>query len=302
MRLPRSACLGPALTLFVSAASAQVKGSEPASVTQTIDGTRMTIEYSRPRARGRKELFGGQVHWGEVWTPGANRSNTLEISKDITLNGHPVPKGKYSVWLQPRKKGAWTAMLDTNSKRFHTQRPDTSKVPIRFPVEVTKGPFVPTLTWAFEDLQISGAQLTMHWGRVGVAMDLAVQPTFELRVAEEVAAPYIGWYDLVVAPIADTTKSYRVTKGTLRIEYRGGSLWGNLSTTFVSKGKEQQYSYEVILLPNKDGSFAPGFTLKGELAETSPGAVYEFKRTDGKVTGLEERYNDKLEGTYIRRP
>ena len=303
MHLPRLGLIGLALPLSVSGASAQVKASEAASITQTIDGTRMTIEYSRPKARGRKELFGGQVHWGEVWTPGANKSTTLEISKDITLNGHPVPKGKYSVWLRPQKKGAWLAILDTNSKRFHTQRPDTAKVAIRFPVEPKKGPFVPTLTWAFEDLQLSGARLTMHWGNIGVAMDLAVQPTFELRVAEEAAAPYVGWYDLVVAP-PDTTKpkTYRTIRGTIHLEYRNGSLWGKGSATTLYEGKESSYSYEVILLPNKDGSFSPGFTMNGELSEMSPGYAWEFKRTDGKVTGIEERYNDKLEGTYVRRP
>ena len=133
-------------------------------------------------------------------------------------------------------------------------------------------------------------------------MDLAVQPTFELRVAEEAAAPYLGWYDQVIAPVADTTRSYRVTQATLHIEYRNGSLFGKQSVKYVYKGKEQQYSYEVFLLPNKDGSFAPGFVMKGELAGTNPGAVYEFKRTDGKVTGVEERFNDKLEGTFSRRP
>ena len=301
MHLPRLARLGPALALYVSTASAQVKASEAASVSQTIDGTKMTIEYSRPKDRGRTDLFGGQVQWGEVWTAGANHSTTFETSKDITLNGHPVPKGKYSVWLQPRKKGAWTAMLDTNSRRFHLQRPDTTKVPIRFEVEAKKGPFVPTLTWAFEDLRLSGAQLTMHWGNLGVAMDLAVQPTFELRVAEEVAAPYVGWYDLVVPP-GDTSRPYRPIRGTLRIEFKNGSLRGNVATTVVNEKKEQQWTYEVILLPNKDGSFTPGYTLKGDLSSTNPGAVYEFTRTDGKVTGVEERYNDKLEGAYIRRP
>ena len=284
-----------------SAASAQVKASEAASVTQTIDGTKMTIEYSRPQARGRKDLFGGEVAWGEVWTAGANQSTTFETSKDITLNGHAVPKGKYSVWLQPRKKGPWMAMFDTNSKRFHVQRPDTTKVPIRFEVEARRVPFVSTLTWGFEDLKISGGRLTMHWGNMGVAMDLAVQPTFELRVAEEVAAPYAGWYDLVPEP-ADSTKPYRVTKGAVQVEYRNGSLWGKASATMLSRGKDDSYSYEVLLLPNKDGSFSMGLVMNGALAATNPGVIYEFKRSAGKVTGLEERYNDKLEGTYVRRP
>src|ERR1700709_690897 len=86
-----------------SALLAQIRASEPASVTQTVDGTRLTIEYSRPRVRGRKALFGTKfVEWNEVGPPGANYATTLETSRDITLDGHAVQKGKYSVWMVVR--------------------------------------------------------------------------------------------------------------------------------------------------------------------------------------------------------
>ena len=59
-----------------------------------IDGTKITMEYSRPRARGRNPLFGTRaVRWDEVWTPGANWATTFETTKDMTLNGRRVPKG-----------------------------------------------------------------------------------------------------------------------------------------------------------------------------------------------------------------
>lgn len=298
----RSAWIGSALTLLASSLAAQVMASEPASVTQTIDGTRMTIEYSRPRARGRKDLIGGEVKWGEVWTGGANKSTTFETSKDITLDGHPVPKGKYSVWLLVRKKGPWSAMLDTNTKRFHTQPPDTNKVAIRFDVTPGKAPYTETLTWGFDNIRLSGAQLAMRWGTTTVAMDLAVQPSFSLGVPEAVAAAYVGWYDLVVTTPADTGQGFRYTNGVIHLEYRNGSLVGKDSANYVAGGKQGQISFDFILLPNKDGSFWTGILMKGELAETMREAVVEFKRTDGKVTGLEERYNDKLQATYSRRP
>jgi hypothetical protein len=37
--------------------AAQVRASELGSITQMIDGTKLTIEYSRPRLRGRVTLF-----------------------------------------------------------------------------------------------------------------------------------------------------------------------------------------------------------------------------------------------------
>jgi hypothetical protein len=74
-----------------SAAAAQIRASEIGTMSQIIDGTKITVEYSRPRARGRDPLFGGRVvRWNEVWTPGANWATTFETTKNITLNGTTV--------------------------------------------------------------------------------------------------------------------------------------------------------------------------------------------------------------------
>src|SRR5207244_13352769 len=51
--------------LLPISAHAQVRASEPASISQTVDGTKLTVTYSRPRARTRDSLFGKIVTWGE---------------------------------------------------------------------------------------------------------------------------------------------------------------------------------------------------------------------------------------------
>ena len=79
--------LSAMLVLLASAPSpvrAQIRASELAVTRQTIDGTVITLEYSRPRVRGRPVMFGERgrsiVHWEEVWTPGANYATTLETN------------------------------------------------------------------------------------------------------------------------------------------------------------------------------------------------------------------------------
>jgi len=101
--------LSAALLLTVaSPLSAQRKASERARTVQRINGTWITVDYSRPSARGRDNLLGGVVHWGEVWTPGANWATTLETDARIPLEGHPVPAGEYSVWLVLERDAPWT--------------------------------------------------------------------------------------------------------------------------------------------------------------------------------------------------
>src|SRR5512138_77827 len=63
----------------VAQLGAQVRASERGSVSQTVDGTVIEVDYGRPRLKGRIP-FGGIVHWGEVWTPGANSATTLRVS------------------------------------------------------------------------------------------------------------------------------------------------------------------------------------------------------------------------------
>lgn len=119
-RLRRS--VAATLSLVPSLASAQVMASERGSVSQTVDGTTITIEYSRPVARGRTP-FPDVVRYGRPWTPGANWATTLEVDKDVHINGNPLPKGKYSVWVIP---GAdeWTVTFNREARRFHTQKPN----------------------------------------------------------------------------------------------------------------------------------------------------------------------------------
>ena len=87
-------------------ALAQVRASEIGTMSQIIDGTHITMVYSRPQTRGRDPIFGtSAAHWNEVWTPGANWATTFEVDRNIKLDGHPVPKGKYSVWFVIRQSG-----------------------------------------------------------------------------------------------------------------------------------------------------------------------------------------------------
>ena len=87
-----------------SPADAQIRASEPTLNRQTIDGTVFTIEYYRPKARGRAPLFGvGSVVWEEVWTPGANWATSIEFQNPIKLDGVALEAGKYAIWMEMSK-------------------------------------------------------------------------------------------------------------------------------------------------------------------------------------------------------
>jgi hypothetical protein len=188
---------------------AQVRASELGRVMQTVDGTQITVEYSRPRARGRDSLFGKQVHHGEVWTPGANKATTLATTKDITIDGHPVKAGRYSVWMVTGP-GDWEFVLDPDTTRFHTQRPKPGDGQVRFRVRPQTRPFAEVLTWSFTDVRSTGTRLEMHWATTAVPLEIRVSPTRSISVAPVLGKRLEGHYEVHFlpppAPPADATK------------------------------------------------------------------------------------------------
>jgi hypothetical protein len=104
--------------------------SELGSVSQKVSGTTITGEYSRPVERGRRAVFGDLVKWGQLWTPGANWATTLDVDRDIRVEGKLLPKGKYSVWAVPAPN-TWTISLHRRARRFHVDRPDSTDEQLR---------------------------------------------------------------------------------------------------------------------------------------------------------------------------
>jgi len=158
-----------AATPLAAGEAQQPRASQLGTVSQTIDSCVVTIEYSRPSLRGRTP-FGSVVRWGTKWTPGANWATTFDVTRDVTLDGQPLPKGKYSVWMIPQETDDWTVIFHKDARRFHTQRPDSAGEQLRLAVHPEQGEEMETLAWYFPYVQGDSATLRMHWGTTMVPL------------------------------------------------------------------------------------------------------------------------------------
>ena len=276
-----------------SVALAQIRASEIGTMSQIIDGTKITMEYSRPRARGREPLFGGRVvKWNEVWTPGANWATTLETSKDITLNGQKLARGKYSVWMVVKQDGNWTTILDPRVRRYHEDPPDSTAQQIRITTRPSQAPFAEVLTWSMPTLTATGGALAMHWGTTVVSMDVAVSPSLQMTMSARDAAPYIGsfTYSQRIGPDSGTTK-------TLTITYEDSTLRGQWEPN-------DPYFKKFALIRIAPHWFAPGvYDDNGQIYEVyKPEMTFEFKVANGKAVSLEVRTEeDEIEAVGKRK-
>jgi hypothetical protein len=198
MRVRRSCvavwCVGALIAATPSAVRAQRRASEHGTVSQKVDGTTISIEYDRPVARGR-ELFGKLVRWNQTWTPGANNATTIEVDKDVRINGGLLPKGKYSVWMIPHESEAWTVFFHRNAKLFHTQRPSQADEQLHIDVTPEQGSHMETLAWYFPVVGPDATTLRMHWGTTVIPMsiDVSSTATFDSLTAAQ-RARYVGRY------------------------------------------------------------------------------------------------------------
>ena len=258
-------------------AAAQRKASELGSVSQTVDGTTMKIEYSRPVARGR-ELFGKLVRWGNTWTPGANWATTLEVDKDISINGNFLPKGKYAIWMIPRESEDWTVIVHRKARAFHVERPKQDDEQLRFTAKPEQGAHMETLMWYFPVVGPEGATLRMHWGTTQVPMQISVNPTVvTVALAPSERAMYVGGYSFD----ADWAKNARMTIADSANRF---------IATVTGPGLNEPISIDLV--PLGGHRFRTAHAIVGQVVDMSDEGVVTFTVEDGKVSGFEMRSKD----------
>jgi len=263
--------------------SAQYKASERALVAQTVDGTRITVDYSRPRARGRTNMYGGMEKWGRAWTPGADDATTLAFDRPVTILGQPVPPGKYSVWLVLREHEQWTLVLDPRDTLFHTAHPDSTAEQHRMTVQPLESDHTEVLTWDFPGVTTTGTTLRMRWGLRGIEIPIGVTPAYPPAVSAAHAAPYLGTYEFAwTGPDGDDPAE------SFTVEPRSGQLFGKWAPDSLGRATEVQ------LLPAGEDRFVYGAVRNGETWAINDGLEIVFLRAGGVVTGFEFRNGDRV--------
>ncbi|MBA3895207.1 MAG: DUF2911 domain-containing protein [Gemmatimonadales bacterium] len=139
--------------------------SQHARLEQRVGRVLVTVEYSRPVARGRR-LFGGIVPYSKEWNPGADAASAIGFSGDVLLENQPVAKGTYSIWAIPGSE-RWTLILSHAANVFHEPYP-AGKDALRVSIRPETGPHMETLGFYFPMVDADSAVLHLHWGETVV--------------------------------------------------------------------------------------------------------------------------------------
>ena len=127
------------------------------------DGKAITVDYSSPRAKGRK-IFGTSsdgalVPYGQVWRTGANEATAMMNDTALTVDGKDVPAGTYTLFTVP-DKDKWTLIINKKTGEwgipYKYESDELGRVNMN--VSKTSGP-VENFTIAFDPM---GSACTMH--------------------------------------------------------------------------------------------------------------------------------------------
>jgi len=275
---------------------AQFRASPFGTVSQRIDSTIITVEYYRPSVRGRA-IFGRLVKWGEVWTPGANWATTLELNREVRIEGQPLPSGKYSVWLIPAQKpDSWTVVLNRTARRFHVMRPDPKDDQLRFKVAADSASPLEMLTFSFPLVTRTGATLAFQWAGTVVPMRLDIVSSRPAIATAHPWSSYAGIYELRSA--GDSTR--RLVR--YEVIDRGNGLWVRTTPDAVEPGLDTEFD----LLPAGRDNFHPRQYKNGKLIGDETDLLITFHLEGVRATGFELRgiAEDKVlaRATRVSRP
>ncbi len=146
--------------------------SPPAKATcELAGGKAITVDYSSPRAKGRK-IFGGLVPYGEVWRAGANEATAFVTTGDLMVAGSHVPAGSYTIFAIPNQD-KWTLIISKKTGEWGTQYPGADQDLARMDMKASKLPSpVENFTIAF-DKTGNGCTLRMDWETTRASVDIA---------------------------------------------------------------------------------------------------------------------------------
>lgn len=165
-----------------------------ATVKQTVGLADVSIEYSRPSLKGRKMMGSSLIPYGKVWRTGANKVPKLTVSKDVTIDGHPLPAGSYGILTIPGLT-SWTIILSGNADQFGSFTYKESEDILRFTVKPqTMATKEEAFSFGFTDFNEISSNVYIKWENTQLKFKITHNPSAEIlaEIKEKTSASTVS--------------------------------------------------------------------------------------------------------------
>ncbi|MFK7951918.1 MAG: DUF2911 domain-containing protein [Ekhidna sp.] len=185
-----------ALCVLVSfGANAQINTPQPSpagSVSSTVGLTDISIDYFRPKKKGRMVFGSGDQYleqYGNIWRTGANSGSKLTLSTDVKIGGQDVKAGEYLIFTKPGAS-EWRFMLYSDlSIGGNTASYDASNEVINVAVKpMTISTPVETLTFNISDISEDNTTANIHFAWDNASFKVPVTVDYDAIVMADITA------------------------------------------------------------------------------------------------------------------
>ncbi len=228
--------------------------SNKQEIMQMVGDTKINIAYHRPNVKNRvgkiygcateKAIQQGNntgpclVPNGQVWRTGANENTIIEFSTDVTVNGQPLPAGKYGFFAIPDKK-EWTLIFNKVNAEWGAMTYKAEQDALRVKTTPVKSKTVrQTLMYEFDSISYNSTNVVLSWEKLMIPFTVNVgdingrvltqlREAIKNRKADDVrplnqAAGFVLGQKM--------TGSYEEAMGWVNESIKARELFGNLNT------------------------------------------------------------------------
>ncbi len=192
---------GPILAQYPGLTLPPSGNNQKASVTQYVGPVRVTIDYSSPAVRSadgkdrRGQIWGKLVPYGladlgpfgnrkpDPWRAGANENTVFEVSNNVTIEGKPLPAGRYGLHMIPGPE-EWTMIFSKNASAWGSFFYDESDDALRVTVKPRTHDYREWLTYEFTTRRPTEATAELQWEELSVPWTVRVEKPEEIYVSK----------------------------------------------------------------------------------------------------------------------
>jgi len=142
--------------------------SPPAEAAATLDGKTITVHYNAPSMRCRT-IMGDVVPYDKVWRTGANPATSFVTQGDVTIGGHMVPAGSYTLYTIPAAPGSpWQLIISKQTGQWGTEyHPEQDLFRVEMRTSQLPSP-QEVMSISFEHTLKTSTQLHVKWEKTDV--------------------------------------------------------------------------------------------------------------------------------------
>ncbi len=145
-------------------------------ISQQVGLTEVTLQYSRPSAKGRV-VFGELVPYDKVWRTGANAATKITFKEVAKIGGKTIQPGEYAIYTIPRKD-RWTIIIHSNTslRSIAGGAYKPSNDVFRFELVPEKNSnYVETFTCQFSQVKTNSLMLDITWENTLISIPIEVE-------------------------------------------------------------------------------------------------------------------------------